>query len=623
MRNRSALVMKLFATMFIIYALLRLSFMLIYFPDDSWPFLQMLKLFYWGFRMDFSGLFYINLPFLLYWFFIDPFIRFQWKDKIAVVLFSAINLPFLAINFLDLVYYKYNHRRSTVDLLDVFADSSSAFSSFLQQYWYVLLIFLLISLSVVTRVIKIIKKNTGRKSSLVAYLVTSLLFIVTSVFIARGFSKRPILPSTPLLYFQPAYQPLVNNSTFNFLYSIIRKQTLLEEKNYFTSSQLDSLCNIHHQYQHDAPFQKKNVVFFVLESFSKEFFKGGEQEAKMPFFDSLMQHSTVFNNAYANALESNKGLPAILASLPDVMDEPVYLSNYSNINFKGIGHILKEEGYNTSFFMGAEYDHFGFAKLCKMAGIDEYYSSDTYGKHKKQHDGTWGIYDEYFFSYFAETLAKKQQPFFTTLFNISSHSPYKIPEATAQSINVPGQLPHQNSITYVDYCYKLLFQQISKQPWFNNTIFVFVADHGFRYTRKSNELLREIRIPLFIYDPQQPVHTEVDKIARQLDIIPSVLDKLNYTKPFTSFGSSVFRDEPAFSINRLNETYQYIDSTDFIGYDDLNNKVVFHYRYRQDSLLSNNLSLTQNDRIGEKVNRVKAVIQRVNNSLVNNKFLAD
>lgn len=620
MRRRSALVMKLFAMMFMIYALLRLSFILVYFPDDSWPFMQMLKLFYWGFRMDFAALFYINIPFLLYWFFIDPFIRFQWKANVSVVIFSAINLPFLAVNFLDLVYFKYNHRRSTVDLLDVFADSASAFSSFLQQYWYVLLIFILVSISVVVRVRKTVRKVTERRSSLIAYLLTSVIFLVIATFIARGFSKRPILPSTPLLYFQPAYQPLVNNSTFNLLYSIIRKQTLLEEKKYFTAEQLDSIYNIRHHYENDSAFRKRNVVFFILESFSKEFFKGGGQQARMPFIDSLMQHSTVFNNAYANALESNKGLPAILASFPDVMDEPIYLSNYSNINFKGIGHILKEEGYNTSFFMGAEHDHFGFARLCKMVGIDEYYSSNTYGKHKDQHDGTWGIYDEYFFSYFAETMAKKQQPFFTTLFNISSHSPYKIPEATAKSVNVPGQLPHQNSVTYVDYCYRQLFQQISKQPWFNNTIFVFVADHGFRYTQQSNEIVKEIRIPFFIYDPQQPVHTPVAATVKQLDVVPSVLDKLKYSKPFTSFGSSVFRRGDQFSINRLNGIYQYIDSTDFMGFDDENHKIVFHYKHLHDTLLRNNLSLTPDNGREVKLNKLKAFIQRANNSLINNSF---
>lgn len=620
MRSRFIIVAKLFGVMFLVYALLRLVFLLTYFSNDSWNFKGLVKLFYWGFRMDFTALFYINIPFLVYYFFIHPFLKPGWKNKIAVIIFSILNLPFLALNFIDLVYFRYNHRRSTVDIADVFKDSSTAFGSFFITYWYVLVSFIAVSVVLVLIAKKILARNTTVRSGIAVQLVLSLLVLATAASIARGFAHRPIFPSTPLLYLDSRYQPLVNNSTFNLLYSVIRRQTVLEKKNYFSGPRLDSLFSIRHQYYHDSPFRKRNVVIFVLESFSKEFFRGGEQQAKMPFFDSLMQHSMVFNNAYGNALESNKGLPAILASLPDVMDEPIYLSNYNNIPFKGLGHILKEEGYNTSFFMGAEYDHFGFARLCKMVGIDEYYSGDTYGKHPGQYDGTWGIYDEYFFKYFGNEISKKRQPFFSVLFNLSSHTPYKIPEATAKKINVPGQYPHQNSVTYVDYCYRQLFNQVSQQPWFNNTIFVFVADHGYRYTIQPNEILKEIRIPLFIYDPQNPVYTPVNRVVKQLDIVPSLLDKLDYSEPFTSFGSSFYHPAPGFSVNRLNGVYQYIDSADFIGYDDREDRLVFHYRYTTDPLLQKNILLTDAPAAMTKAAVLKAFLQRMNNSLVNNKL---
>src|SRR5207244_2398313 len=121
-----------------------------------------------------------------------------------------------------------------------------------------------------------------------------------------------------------------------------------------------------------------------------------------------------------------------------------------------------------------------------VSRIDDYYSGNRQGKHKDQYDGTWGIYDEYFFSYFADEINKKQQPFFSVLFNLSSHSPYKIPES-ASWLKVPDQADHQNSITYVDHSFQKLFDQVKTQPWFNNTIFVFVADHGYRYTNEKNQ----------------------------------------------------------------------------------------------------------------------------------------
>jgi phosphoglycerol transferase MdoB-like AlkP superfamily enzyme len=619
MRNRAGVAIRLFGVMCFVYALLRLAFLLIYFENDAWPPGKLTDLFYHGFRVDIAALFYINLPFLAWYFFIDPFIQFSWKNKVSVVLFSLVNLAFLALNFLDLVYYRYNHRRSTIDLLDVFSDSSSAFNSFFSRYWYVLLVFTLVCIAIVQRVKKIIARTGERRSTLPAYFITSLMFLGIIFIIARGWSKRPLQPSSALLYMDARYQPLLNNSTFNFLFSVVRKQTTLEKKTYFTGRQLDSLFSIYRQYPQGSPFQKRNVVFFVLESFSKEFFKGYPLETRMPFFDSLMQHSTVFDHAFANALESNKGLPAILASLPDVMDEPLYLSNYSNIPFKGIGSILKEEGYNTSFFMGAEYDHFGFTRLCKSVGIDEYYSRDTYGKHKNQYDGTWGIYDEYFFRYFADVIGKKQQPFFSVLFNLSSHSPYKIPE-TANWLKVPGQADHQNSITYVDHSFQKLFDKIKSQPWFSNTIFVFVADHGYRYTNERNQVLREMQVPLFIYDPRQPVRVSSDRVVKQLDIVPSLLDKLHYSKPFTSFGTSFYRPEPAFSVNRLNGMYHYIDSTDLIGYDDVHDRILYQYKWKEDpGLLQDQLFYKAND-AGKRVILLKALLQRMNNSLTDNKL---
>ena len=142
----------------------------------------------------------------------------------------------------------------------------------------------------------------------------------------------------------------------------------------------------------------------------------------------MVKESIVCNNAYANGMESNKGIVAILEGIPSFFDEPIYYSAYSNNKIRGIGTLLKEEGYSTSFFMGAGYDHFGFAKFSKMMGIDNYYSIDDYGN-KDHYDGNWGIYDNYFLPYAATEMTKMKTPFFSALFTISTHYPYKIPDS--------------------------------------------------------------------------------------------------------------------------------------------------------------------------------------------------
>jgi len=611
---------KLFGTLLLVYTLLRVVFFCTYFIDEQWNSTTLFHIFYWGLRMDIAALFYLNILFLVYWLLVQPFWRSVMATRVAVILFHVINLPFLAVNVIDLAYFRFNHRRTTVDIADVFSGSSHAFPVFLAKYWYLLLMFIVLCIVFIRYSVKWMMQPVEHKRFSKVYFIFSCILLVVWGGVSRGFAKRPILTSTPLLYVDAVYQPVVNNSTFNLLYSIVRKQTTLEPKQFFSDAALDTLCSIHHQYPQTQSFQKKNVVVFVMESFSKELFSGHAQQSKMPFIDSLMQHSTVCNNAFANALESNKGLSAILASLPDVMDEPIYMSNYSSMPFRGIGHILKGEGYSTNFFMGTEYDHFGFARLCKMVGIDNYYSRDTYGSHPEQFDGAWGIYDEYFLQYFADVSKRQQQPFFSVFFNLSTHYPYHMPKSTEPLVRVPGQKDFQDAATYFDYSLAKLFQGIQQQPWFRNTLFVFIADHGLRYVIHSANRYTEARIPFFMYDPQNPVHQSIDVVCNQLDVMPTILDQLHYSGRFITFGKSIYRKSNGFSLNRLNGVYQYFDSAYLVGYDEGQNKVLYQYNFRQDSaLLQNQLPAGEKEAM-QRINPMKAVLQRFNNSLINNKL---
>jgi phosphoglycerol transferase MdoB-like AlkP superfamily enzyme len=621
--QRVKIVLKLFLLLLVIYLLLRITFGLIYFRGNDLSLAGTLSVFYWGTRMDIAALFYINILFLLWYFLINPFLPVAWQIRLSVFLFSLVNLPFIALNFIDLVYFRYNLRRSTIDIFYVLGDSIHSFGSLFRQYWYVLLAFIAVSILFVyiarriLRDLKAIRPERWYTRWLAPLAFTGVFFLI-----AWGWGSRPIMPSTAILYTEPVMQPWVNNSTLNLLYSGFRTSSGLERKNYFTEQQLDSIYTIRRQYKQQDVFQKKNVVIFVLESFSADFFTEGPEKARTPFFDSLLNHSTICVNAYTNGHESVKGLTAILGSIPPFTDRPLFLSEYNAVPFNGIGSILKKEGYNTNFFHGAEYDHFNFAKLCRMAGIDDYYSKTSYG-HSEYDDGNWGIYDEYFFNYFADITEKKQQPFLSVLFNTSSHPPFAIPAVHKGQFNIPGQRAQLNAITYVDHCFRQLFDRISKQPWFANTVFVFCADHTLLdYVDYKSYMYKACHIPLFIYDPQHPVRTEVTRIAQQLDIVPTVLNKLHYAKPFMSFGNDFLDDSSyGFSISRNNDGYQLIDSTTLTSFDDRSGKVLYHYNYKADSALTKNSYTPADPFMNQRVDRIKAILQRFNNSLLDQRLL--
>jgi phosphoglycerol transferase MdoB-like AlkP superfamily enzyme len=455
-----------------------------------------------------------------------------------------------------------------------------------------------------------------------AVWLAPILFLALSFAISRGFGKRPIGPSTPLLYFRPTAQPLVNNSTLNVLYSIIRAKSRLERKDFYTAPGLDSIFTIRRQYNADSSLQKKNVVIFVLESFSEAYFRPGPLRAQTPFLDSLRGKSRVFTSAFQNGHESTKGLLSILASMPPFLDEPLFISNYNAVPFDGIGSLLKNEGYTTNFFLGAEYDHFNFAKLCRMVGIDHYYSKDNYHHPGNNDDGNWGIYDEFFFPHFADVTSQMPQPFFSVLYNISSHPPFKLPPARRAAFSIAGQDAQRNSISYVDDCFRRLFDTIRKQPWFANSIFVFTADHSLLdNTGRASYLYESLHIPLFIYDPADPLYREMNSPVQQLDIVPTIADMLHYPKPFMSFGNSMLRPTGGYSISRSYGEYQLIDSVGITGFDENSGKLVFYYDWRNDTLLKNNLYTDPVGKERERSGLVKGILQRFNNSILDRTLL--
>jgi phosphoglycerol transferase MdoB-like AlkP superfamily enzyme len=117
----------------------------------------------------------------------------------------------------------------------------------------------------------------------------------------------------------------------------------------------------------------------------------------------------------------------------------------------------------------------GFLGFGNILGYNHYYGKTEYNN-DEDFDGVWGIWDEPFFQFFSKTLTTKKQPFMATLFSVSSHEPYKVPEKYKNKFP-KGTVNIHESIGYTDYALKQFFATAKKQPWYNNTIFVFVADH--------------------------------------------------------------------------------------------------------------------------------------------------
>ena len=233
------------------------------------------------------------------------------------------------------------------------------------------------------------------------------------------------------------------------------------------------------------------------------------------------------------------------------------------------------------------------------------------------------IYDHYFLPYAAREMAKMKTPFFSTVFNISTHFPYKLPDSLRKRFTVPGQGTEQNSMSYLDYSLRLFFNEIKNAPWYQHTLFIFSADHNiFWYQSKKATLYKRFRIPIFFHVPGQQTRSLIERPVQQLDVVPSILDILHYDRPFMAFGNSVFDTSAAgIAINRIDGLYQAIDSTHLFGYNETTEKAAYQYNFRNDPDLSLNLMGDRRPGADSGLQQhLKAVLQCFNYSMIHNKL---
>ncbi|WP_343617841.1 LTA synthase family protein [Flavobacterium sp.] len=496
-------------------------------------------------------------------------------------------------------------------------EALGLFFYFIKEFWYIPLIFLVLSILFWFSIpnfrnkteIRTFTKQKLFKQSF--YLLTSVLFLII---IGRGgFQKKPLRIVDAAKYSSLNNTALILNTPFCILKTITKKDDI-EKVHYFEKKRLDSIYNPLISIHHKAPATKKNVVIIILESFGHE----NINRKQTPFLDSLITKSYYFKNGFANGKVSIDAVPSIISSIPSLMNNSFIISSYSLDNTNSLPKILKKEGYTTSFFHGAFNGSQNFDQYAKVAGFEKYYGKDEYIG-PEAFDGKWGIFDEEFLQFFAGKLNTFKEPFFSSIFTISSHNPYKIPE------RYNGKFPKgttivQESIAYTDYSLKLFFENAKKQKWYSNTLFVISADHtsagGNSETDKTN--IAKFHIPILFFDPGNPTFCGVDeKNFQQIDIMPSVIDYLGINTDLICFGKS-YSSKENYAVYYLQGIYHCVQDDYYLAF--ANNEVIGLYNWKKDPLLKENIQSQNNKKTLEMSNFLKAYIQNFNERVIDNKL---
>jgi len=555
-------------------------------------------------------------------------------QKFLFYLYFSLNLVAYATNFIDFIYYKYTYARTTIVAMNVIeheTNKTTLFLSFLVDYWYVFVLFILFSLSWIYFYKKVNVKQAQPSINLHYYGLSTFSFLFFSLLIIGGIRGGDFKKSTRPINLLDASRHVKNivhsDIVLNTPFAIIR--TLFSNSFIKTDYAgvndkviLEKVQPI--KYYHNNPPTKPNVVVFILESYGREYVGAFNKNASIPgykshtpFLDSLSQHSMIYTNAYANGRQSIHGMSSVLAGIPSFKDA-FTSSPYPKQKIESLVSTLESEGYDTSFFHGAANGSMGFLGFGNLLGIDHYYGRTEFND-DSQFDGFWGIWDEPFLQYMKKTLDTKKAPFFASVFTVSSHEPYIIPEKYKNTVH-EGGVPMHKCVEYTDFALKQFFTQAKKAPWFNNTIFVLVADHGNQvFYHEFEKPINRFAVPIIIYKPNSKyVGVDID-LAQQIDIYPTILDMIGYQKPFRSWGRSLFdkKSSQPFVINSTGNMYQFSRGNYICTFDGKNATGFYD---KNDKGLKNNLISNKNPEMEDLELSCKAFIQDYMERIIDKKL---
>ena len=584
---------------YICYSICRILF--IYFNNDITQiesFSELADLCYHGIRFDNVAIVYSNLIFIL-------LSILPWKgttliayQKVLFLVFLSCNTFFLSLNFVDLAYYRFNNNRLMSNFLEVVEFETNKVTllfHFIEVYYYLFILFFMM-IFILAWAYKKVKVYPIFIDNYLNYSLSSVIFFLGTIALfvlgARGGDfKKSTRPITIIDAMNDVKTPQLSDVVLNSAFTVLKTLGMnkVKKTNRFSQEEINSVLNPVKHYTENNRFGKRpNVVIFILESMAREYwgsmnvsydipgFKG-----YTPFLDSLAQHSLIFPNHFATSRKSIHGMPSILAGIPSF--ETSYSSSlYSRQKVESVVSVAKALDYDTSFFHGAANGSMGLSGFANTLGYEQYYGRTEFNN-DNEFDGFWGIWDEPFFLFTKSILDQKKTPFLSTIFTISSHEPYIIPKKY-EGVFDKGDLQMHQCVGYTDFALKKFFESSKNSDWFDDTIFIFTADHGNQtFYPFYKKMVNRFANPLMIYKPNSNLVGVDNRLASHMDIFPTVADLIDYPKPFRSWGRSLVSNDTTepFVVNYfsggsyfiMDENYICVhNGFDAIGFYELNDK---------------------------------------------------
>jgi phosphoglycerol transferase MdoB-like AlkP superfamily enzyme len=431
--------------------------------------------------------------------------------------------------------------------------------------------------------VKTVKRYTPSMQPLhviTALLITPVLLIACSMAIRSTLDHRPVNPSTVALSNDPLANDLALNSSYTALYAayemrlepeggssygemeeqdildLVHKEMQIDAHDYIS----EELPTLHHQQATRRPERPLNLVIILEESLGAEFVGSLGGLDLTPNLDRLAAEGLWFDNLYATGTRSVRGIEAVVTGFTPTPARSIVKLGKSQKNFFTLGELLSQQGYQTSFIYGGEAQFDNMGRFFMNNGFQAVVDQDDYIN--PIFTGSWGVSDEDLFNRAHEEFSQAgDQPFFSLVFSSSNHSPFEFPDDRIDLKNEEKNTVN-NAVRYADYAIGEFIKKARNSNYWENTIFIIVADHNSRVRGAELVPVDYFHIPGLILGGT--IEPAVYKpIASQIDLAPTLLSLMGISSTHPMIGHDLTRPDmqhqPGRAIMQYNATQAYME----------------------------------------------------------------
>lgn len=545
-----------------------------YFFEDL-TFYETFLSFIFGLRVDIITLFSFIGSFILLLLLPFKFTFNRYYKVFVSILWSLVLISILALCIADIIYFEFSQRHISNELLGLVNDMNiifdMAFGSLLYYTITSFAIFALLIFLFINIFKKPLKEELLRKRD---YFYFFLIILILFAGIRNSLERKSFGIVDAYAVPKSSSGVLAINGFYSFyrtlgVYQGAKKVNLMSfEKaepiaKEFLKSDKFIFTNDNYPAQRVSKIKenkdKYNIVIVLLESWGAEHIDGFTKYKELnvtPYFKKLSNEGLKYINFYANGYRSIYGITSIYTGITLPIGFQ-YLGNGLELtNLSYLGKIAKQNGYSTIAAQSSNRRSYRVDAVSLLAGFDEFYGAEDMPNVEVVDAGRkpdTGTYDYNMFDFIHKKLNNMKEPFLSFMFTSTNHSDFHLPSAKFERYphDLKNYYGYLNSLIYVDNAIERFIEGVKKEPWFDNTIFIFTSDHGSgnalgnigKELRPDDKIVSNVegyRIPLLIYAPKISQAKTIDVLGSQNDLKPTIIDLLGFENSFSAMGNSLF-----------------------------------------------------------------------------------